>query len=145
MTGAFDSPPRRGASIAVFKGDAVLLVERSRAPWGGLWSLPGGSLEAGESPREAASRELMEETGFTAKIEGLLNTIEISAKRDDGEAVKCLLDVFYGRYAGGSLQPASDAASARWVALGDLEKLSLTEGTGALVSLAAHLIGAARA
>ena len=139
MTGAFDRPPRRGASIAVFKGDAVLLVERSRAPWRGLWSLPGGS------PREAASRELMEETGITAKIEGLLNTIQISDKRDDGEAVKYLLDVFYRRYAGGSPQPASDAASARWIALGDLEKLSLTEGTGALISLAARLIGAVRA
>ena len=145
MTGAFDPPPRRGASIAVFKGHAVLLVKRSRAPWRGLWSLPGGSLEAGESPREAASRELMEETGITAKIEGLLNTIEISAKRDDGEAVEYLLDVFYGRYAGGSLKPASDAASAQWVALGDLERLGLTEGTGALISLAARLIGAARA
>jgi len=132
MTGAFDRPPRRGASIAVSKGDALLLVERSRAPWRGLWSLPGGS------PREAASRELMEETGITAKIEGLLNTIQISDKRDDGEAVKYLLDVFYRRYAGGSPQPASDAASARWIALGDLEKLSLTEGTGALISLAAR-------
>jgi 8-oxo-dGTP diphosphatase len=145
MTGAFDPPPRRGASIAVFKGDAVLLVKRSRAPWRGLWSLPGGSIEAGETPREAASRELMEETGISAKIEGLLDTVDIAAKGDDGEAVKYRLDVFYGLHAGGSLQPASDAASARWVALGDLEKLSLTEGTGALISLAARLIGAARA
>jgi 8-oxo-dGTP diphosphatase len=141
MTSAFDPPPLRGASIAVFKVDAVLLVKRSRAPWRGFWSLPGGSLEAGESSRGAASRELEEETGISAKIEGLLDTIEFTAKGDDGEAVKYRLDVFYGLHAGGSLQPASDATEARWFTVGSLEKLDLTEGTAALIRLAAERLG----
>ena len=145
MTGASDPPPRRGVSIAVFKGHAVLLVKRACAPWRGFWSLPGGSLKAGERPREAASRELMEETGISAEIEGLIDTVEITAKGDDGEAVKYRLEVFYGLHAGGSLGPGSDATKARWVTLRGLEKLSLTEGTGALIRLAARLIGAARA
>ena len=54
--------PREGASIAVIKGRKVLLVRRKRAPFAGLWSLPGGKVERGEAPRDAVSRELKEET-----------------------------------------------------------------------------------
>ena len=70
-----------GASIAVFKGDTVLLVQRGRAPFRGLWSLPGGSIEPGESAREAALRELKEETGITAEIEGVVENVELTATR----------------------------------------------------------------
>jgi len=58
---------RDGASIAVFKGRSVLLVKRARPPFAGLWSLPGGKTEGAEAPRETACRELMEETGLTAR------------------------------------------------------------------------------
>jgi 8-oxo-dGTP diphosphatase len=145
MTSIPDPPPRRGASIAVFRGDVVLLVKRARAPWRGLWSLPGGSLEVGEDPREAALREVREETGIDPVLEGLLDTIEITAKCGGGEVVTYLLEVFYGRYAGGSLQPGSDAAEAQWFALSGLEKLDLTEGTAALIRLAEERLGAFRA
>ena len=130
---------RLGASIAVFKGDTVLLVQRGRAPFRGLWSLPGGSIEPGESAREAAFRELKEETGITAEIEGVVENVELTAT-DDGRPVTWRLAMFYGRYAGGSLQPGSDASDANWVAIADLEKLSLTEGTASLIRLAARRI-----
>ena len=128
-----------GASIAVFKGDTVLLVRRGRAPFRGLWSLPGGSIEPGESAREAAFRELKEEAGITAEIEGVVENVEL-AVTDDGRPVTWRLAMFYGRYAGGSLQPGSDASDANWVAIADLEKLSLTEGTASLIRLAARRI-----
>jgi ADP-ribose pyrophosphatase YjhB (NUDIX family) len=134
-----------GASIAVFKGDAVLLVERGRAPWRRLWSLPGGSIERGETPSVAALRELKEETGIAAEIEGLLDSIELAAADDDGRPVTWRLAIFYGRYGGGSLQPGSDAANVRWVVLADLEALGLTEGTASLIRLAARRLGASSA
>ncbi len=129
-----------GASIAVFKGDTVLLVERARAPFRGLWSLPGGSIEPGESASEAALRELKEESGTTAKIEGVVENVELAVTDDDGRPLTWRLAMFYGRYAGGSLQPGSDASDANWVAIADLEKLSLTEGTASLIRLAARRI-----
>ena len=134
-----------GASIAVFKGDTVLLVQRGRAPFRGLWSLPGGSIEPGESASEAALRELNEESGTTAKIEGVVENVELAVTDDDGRPLTWRLAMFYGRYAGGSLQPGSDASDANWVAIADLEKLSLTEGTASLIRLAARRIRGSRA
>ena len=129
----------------MFKGDTVLLVERGRAPFHGLWSLPGGSIEPSESAREAALRELKEETGITAEIDGVVENVEFAAKDEDGGQVDWRLAMFYGRYSGGSFQPGSDASAANWIALNDLEKLSLTEGTAALIRLAARRIRASSA
>jgi ADP-ribose pyrophosphatase YjhB (NUDIX family) len=145
MTNPSATPLRHGASIAVFKEDAVLLVKRARAPWRGLWSLPGGNIEKDELPLEAALRELKEEAGITAAIAGLLDTIELAALDDDGARVEYRLEMFYGRYAEGSLQAGSDAAEAQWFPLSALEKLSLTKGTAALIRLAAERLGVARA
>ena len=141
MTSMPDTRTRRGASIAVFKGNSILLIKRAKAPWLGLWSLPGGSLERGESTYEAAYRELKEETGIDASVEGLLDTIEVTAGSNEGEAARYSLEVFYGRYGEGSLRAGSDAAEAQWFDVGALEKLDLTEGTASLIGLAAARLG----
>jgi 8-oxo-dGTP diphosphatase len=59
-----------GAACAIFDAeDRVLLVHHT---YGRLnWELPGGLVEPGESPNEGAARELLEETGLTAELEGL--------------------------------------------------------------------------
>jgi ADP-ribose pyrophosphatase YjhB (NUDIX family) len=49
-----------------------LLVQRKVAPRRGEWCLPGGFMELGETPETATLRELMEETGLTGKVEGLI-------------------------------------------------------------------------
>src|SRR5262245_12986212 len=115
MTSTYDGQLCHGASIDVFKRDAVLLIERGRPPWRGLWSLPGGGIEAGESASEAALRELKEETGIIAEIEGLLENVEFTVEDEGGRTVTWRLAIFYGRHAGGSLQRGGDAANVRWV------------------------------
>jgi 8-oxo-dGTP diphosphatase len=133
---------RFGASIAVFKDDAVLLVKRGRGPHGGVWSLPGGKIEGKEAPQAAALRELMEETGIDAEIAGTLGDIEIDAAGVPGEATLYRLTVFYGRYLAGVATPASDAAAVEWVVLPLLAARCLTEGTQALIGLAAERLKA---
>lgn len=53
------------ASVALIDRDRVLLIQRNRKPYFGLWSLPGGRLEVGETAEEAAIREIREEVGLT--------------------------------------------------------------------------------
>ena len=51
--------PRPGASVVVFRGDEVLLVQRGKRPYEGYWSLPGGEIQWGETAADAA-RELQD-------------------------------------------------------------------------------------
>ena len=133
---------RFGASIAVFKDGAVLLVKRGRGPHGGVWSLPGGKIEGKETPQAAALRELKEETGIEAEIAGTLGDIQIDAVGVPGEATSYRLTVFYGRYVAGVATPASDAAAVEWVVLPLLGARCLTEGTQALIGRAAERLNA---
>jgi 8-oxo-dGTP diphosphatase len=128
---------RDGASIAVFKDRKVLLVKRARAPFAGLWSLPGGKVEAGETPRQAACRELKEETGIEAEVEGIIDTVRVAGGAPRG-TVPYRLTVFYGRPIGGSLKSGSDSAAAEWVHLDDIDALPMTEGAAELIWTAMH-------
>jgi 8-oxo-dGTP diphosphatase len=127
-----------GVSIAVFRADSVLLVKRGRAPYAGLWSFPGGKIEPNEKPRDAVLRELKEETGIDADIEGVLDTIEVATEDAEGKELRYRLTVFYGRYRGGTLVTGSDADAACWFTLDETRTLPMTEGTAALARLGAH-------
>ena len=122
-----------GASIAVLSQNKVLLVRRKRVPSAGLWSLPGGKIEGGESPGEAARRELKEETGIEADVEGVLDRVAVAASDRTYR-----LTVFYGRLTGGVLKPGGDAERAEWVNLDEVEARPMTEGTAELIWTAAH-------
>lgn len=126
--------PRCGASAAVFRGSEVLLVERGKGALQGLWSLPGGHIEPGEAARAAALREVREETGVTAEIEGLLDIHEVM-RRDGagGLTAHYLLVVFFGSWVGGEPAAGSDAAVARFVPVAALGDIPLTEGAASFI------------
>jgi len=135
--------PRAGASAVLFRGEAVLLVERSGEPSEGLWSLPGGSIEAGETAEDAARREVREETGLDAQFAGLAGVYDIIDRDSDGVVVlHYVLATYFGRTADGGPQPGSDARRARFIALGELADLPMTHGTRFVIEEARRLLAA---
>ena len=129
--------PRPAASIAVFRGGDVLLVERGKPPVAGLWSLPGGHIEAGEKARDAALRELAEETGVTAEIADVTAVHDVIVRDKAGAvSVHYVLSVFYGRWVAGEPVAATDCRDARFVALDDLKRYALTPGAERIIRTA---------
>jgi mutator protein MutT len=97
----------------------LLLVQRAQEPSQGHWSLPGGRVEPGETPAEAASREVAEETGLSVRIGELLATVTIGPY---------LVHDFAAQVTGGQLVAGDDAADVRWCTLDEAAQLPLTEG-----------------
>ena len=108
---------------AVIRDDVgrLLLVRRGHPPAAGLWSLPGGRIEPGESPAAAAAREVLEETGLVVRIGRLLQTVDI------WDGVYRVHD-FAAVVVGGQLRPGDDAAEVRWCTDDEVERLPLSPG-----------------
>ena len=104
-------------------GERVLLIRRGRPPGEGLWSVPGGRLEPGETLAQAVAREVREETGLVVEVGPLACVVERMG--DDHHFV--ILD-YLARVIGGELAAATDAAAARFVDDAELATLPTTEG-----------------
>ncbi len=115
--------PVCAVAAIIFDQDRVLVIERGTPPGEGLWSLPGGKLEAGESLSQAVAREVSEETGLVVEVGPLACVVE---RMGDGYHF-VILD-YLARWIGGTLAAASDVRDARWVTAEELAALPYTEG-----------------
>jgi ADP-ribose pyrophosphatase YjhB (NUDIX family) len=136
-----DVTRRPQLAVGVFVFDAagrVLLIERGRPPGKGLWSVPGGKVEWGETVVDACRREVLEETGVVVDVGPLVTWIE---RMDDAHHY-VILD-FVATPAGSSEQPVAgdDAAQARWLSPQDLMELPLTAGLLPVLAQARTLAG----
>ncbi|MEU4898237.1 NUDIX hydrolase [Streptomyces sp. NPDC044780] len=110
--------------VAVTPDGYVLLIERGWDPYEGHWALPGGHVDPGESSREAAARELAEETGVHVTADDLR---EIGTWNKPGRDPR-------GRYSTDAylvvvpvdtpIDAGDDARTARWWPLDALPKLA---------------------
>lgn len=123
-----------GAIIWNARGE-VLLIRRDRPPRAGEWSLPGGKVEPGESLQDALTREVREETGLAIAIQALVAVVELKDASRHYE-----LHDFTARHVSGEARAGSDAAEARWVPPGDLDRYGLWSETLRIIALSAkHL------
>ena len=121
---------------AVIKDDQgrLLLIKRRHEPGAGLWSLPGGRIEPGETDAEALVREMREETGLTVQAGALLGSVRRPVPGGGPAAAggqdNTVLDIrdYAATVTGGTLRAGDDAADARWVAVSELPRLPITEG-----------------
>ncbi len=105
----------------------VLLVERGRPPGAGLWTVPGGRLELGESLAAGVAREVREETGLEVEVDELVAVVERSSLSPPTPYHYVILD-YLAHYRGGEPRAGSDARAARFCAEDELAALPLTEG-----------------
>lgn len=102
---------------------ALLLVQRGRGTAVGLWAVPGGRVEAGETLASAVLRELAEETGLRGRVTGLCGLAE---RRVEGHHFVILNH--WVEVAAGDPVAGDDAAAVRWVGRDDLETVALVPG-----------------
>jgi len=115
--------PVVGVGAFIIDGPRVLVIQRGRPPGEGLWSVPGGRLEAGETLAQALAREVREETGLTVEVGPFVCVIERF-----GEDFHFVILDYLARVVAGTLAAGTDAADARWVTDQELASLPTTEG-----------------
>jgi 8-oxo-dGTP diphosphatase len=97
----------------------VLLVLRANEPSRGLWSIPGGRIEPGESAPDAAVREVREETGLDVEAGELLLTADLGPY---------VVADYAATVTGGTLVAGDDALDARWFTAAELATLPMSPG-----------------
>jgi ADP-ribose pyrophosphatase YjhB (NUDIX family) len=129
--------PVVGVGGILLESGRVLLVERGKEPQKGLWSLPGGALEVGETLLEALRREIREETGLEIRVLEVVEVFERILRDQEGrtEYHYVLIDYLCER-TGGELRAADDAARAAWVERDQLADYALTAGAQAVIEKA---------
>ncbi len=126
----YPESPQSAVGAIVIRDDEVLLVKRTNPPGRGLWSIPGGCVELGETLQEAAEREIREETGVVIRAREPVYTFDV-IERDDGGRIRfhyVIVDVL-ADYVSGKPNPRSDACEARWVSSKELEEFPVSRIT----------------
>lgn len=122
MTGqAFSIPVPAVIAVVVHEG-RTLLVRRANPPDAGLWGFPGGRIELGETVTEAALRELAEETSVQGEALGVITTLDIVDRSDEGVLLHhFILIAVHCRWLSGEPMAGDDALEARWFAVDELD------------------------
>jgi ADP-ribose pyrophosphatase YjhB (NUDIX family) len=102
----------------------LLMIQRGHDPGAGLWSIPGGRIEPGETDEQALVRELAEETNLQVMVGKLVGRVR---REGPGGTVIDIRD-YAATVVAGILRAGDDAADARWVTAAELARLEVTEG-----------------
>ncbi|MGJ4929775.1 NUDIX hydrolase [Bradyrhizobium sp. HKCCYLS2038] len=130
--------PQLAVSAAIFRDGQILLVRRARSPAKGVYTLPGGRVEFGESLHTALTREVMEETGLSIAIIGLAGWREVLPA--DGGGGHYLILPFAARWQAGIPQLNEELDDAQWRAPDALDGLQLTDGLPGIIAAARALL-----
>lgn len=120
-------PVAGGVSGLIVRGGRILLVRRGKEPFKGCWSLPGGTVEAGESLEDAVAREVREETGLEVVVG------EVAGRSPQG------IVAFHAEVVGGNMCAADDADECEFVEPHQVRARKTTPGLDELLDDAGFL------
>lgn len=115
------------AAVAVEHNGAILMVQRGD---NGKWTLPGGTLDLGESLPECAIREMREETNLEVSLEEIIGTYtdaNIRVAYSDGEVRQEFTVVYFGQAKNHDVVIDSESTSYKWVPLAELNSLEMVD------------------
>ncbi len=134
---SYPDRPYLAVSAAIVRAGKILVVRRARPPAHGLFTLPGGVVEVGETLAEAVIREVREETGLTIEpvaLAGFRETVVRDA-RDRVERHFVIL-CFAARWQAGEPVLNEELSEAFWLAPAELADLKTTPGLADIVAAA---------
>jgi 8-oxo-dGTP diphosphatase len=129
--------PFLAVSAAIVRDGRILVVRRARPPAQGVFTLPGGVVEAGETLTQAVVREVLEETALQIEPVGLAGHREAIARDAAGRVERhFVILAFAARWRAGEPVLNAELAEARWIDPAELAALSTTEGLAPIVAAA---------
>jgi ADP-ribose pyrophosphatase YjhB (NUDIX family) len=134
---AYPNRPILAVSAAIIRDGRVLVVCRARGPALGVWTMPGGVVEAGEKLTEALQREIVEETQLTVEPVALAGHREVVVRDGDGRVERHFVILcFATRWIAGEPVLNEELSEARWILPAELASLRTTEGLADIVAAA---------
>jgi 8-oxo-dGTP diphosphatase len=140
---SYPTRPYLAVSAAIFRAGRVLIVRRGIPPMEGIYTLPGGGVELGETLEQAVVREVREETGLAIEPMCLADYREVIARDAEGKIERhCVILPFAARYLAGEISLNGELAEAKWLLPAELSGLKTTEGLAEIVTTASERIAA---
>jgi len=134
---SYPTRPYLAVSAAIFRAERVLIVRRGVPPMQGIYTLPGGGVELGETLEQALIREVREETGLAIEPLCIAGYREVIARDAQGEVERHFVILpFAARYVGGEISLNEELAEAHWLSPAELSGLKTTEGLAEIVAAA---------
>ena len=134
--------PYLAVSAAIIRDGKVLMVRRARKPALGIYTLPGGVVEAGETLTRALTREVREETALAIEPVALAGHREVIVKDADGRIERhFVIMCFASRWVSGEPVLNEELDDARWIDPAELANLRTTEGIAEIVATAVERLG----
>ena len=139
----YPARPVLAVSLAVFREGRVLLAQRAAPPLAGLFTLPGGVVELGETLVEAALREMREEVAVEARILAFNRHVEVIHRDAAGMVARhYLIASFVGTWLAGDGTVGPEASAVLWAMRGDLDRLAITDNLVPLLEAAWTMVEA---
>ena len=127
MKRVYPDQPVVGVGAVIVREGQIALIKRGNEPAKGKWTVPGGLVELGESPKQAVIRETLEEVGLEVDSPTLVDVVSNVDLDEKGKVKYHYVIVDYLVHVkSGRAEAATDAVELRWVPFDEVENYDLT-------------------